>query len=168
MATSIPKNRFVDQRTVLANEEARNRQISINLQKKFAPTRDALWAEHQATLYPDILHVRNVPTLQNLIADELESTNQEDSLQTEYLARQNLSTITDEKTTDYILDRLTFEDMNNLNQNLPIPAYGYQNSVRPSDQYQDWVGNGTQEDNRTRIAREGRERRRKRRRCIEW
>jgi hypothetical protein len=43
----------------------------------------------------------------------------DDSLQTENLARQNLSTITDEATTDYILDRLTFEDMNNLNRNLP-------------------------------------------------
>jgi hypothetical protein len=119
MATSIPKNRFIDQRTVLANEEARNRQISINLEKKYAKTRDALWAEHQATLYPDILHVRNVPTLQNLLANELESENQDDSLQTENLARQNLGTITDEKTTDYILDRLSMDDMFNMNQQFP-------------------------------------------------
>jgi hypothetical protein len=119
MATSIPKNRFIDQKTVLVNEEARNRQISINLQKKYAPTRDALWAEHQANLYPDILNVRNVQSLQNVLANELESTNQEDSLQTENLARQNLGTITDEATTDYILDRLTFEDMDNMNQQFP-------------------------------------------------
>jgi hypothetical protein len=63
--------------------------------------------------------VRNIPTLQNLLANELESENQGDSLQTENLARQNLSTITDEATTEYILDRLSQSDMDNLNQNLP-------------------------------------------------
>jgi hypothetical protein len=54
-----------------------------------------------------------------LLANESESTNQGDSLQTENLARQNLAAITDEKTTEYILDRLSASDMDNMNQNFP-------------------------------------------------
>jgi hypothetical protein len=119
MSTGIPTNKFVNRQSLLAQDEARNRAVAINLQNKFIPTRDALWSEYQSTLYPDILHVRNIPTLQNLLANEMESNNQDDTLQTENLARQNLSTITDEKTTEYILDRLSMDDMNNMNQNFP-------------------------------------------------
>jgi hypothetical protein len=119
MSTGIPTNKFVNRQSLLAQDEARNRAVAINLQNKFIPTRDALWSEYQSTLYPDILHVRNIPTLQNLLANDMESNNQDDTLQTENLARQNLSTITDEKTTEYILDRLTMDDMNNMNQNFP-------------------------------------------------
>ena len=119
MATGIPTNHFIDKGGVLARDQARNRQISINLQNKFVPTRDALWAEHQRNLYPEVMEVRNTPTLQNLLANELESANQQDSLQLEALSRTNLRTITDENTTDYIIDRLTDDDLNNLNQNFP-------------------------------------------------
>jgi hypothetical protein len=100
-----------------AQDQARNRAVAINLQNRFIPTRDALWADYQSTLYPEILHVRNIPTLQNLLANEMESNNQEDSLQTENLSRQNLSSITDEATTEYKLDRLPQSDMNNMSQN---------------------------------------------------
>jgi hypothetical protein len=119
MSTGIPTNKFINRQSLLAQDEARNRAVAINLQNKFIPTRDAIWAEYQNTLYPDILHVRSIPTLQNLLANEMESNNQEDTLQTENLARQNLSTITDEKTTEYILDRLSMDDMNNMSQNFP-------------------------------------------------
>jgi hypothetical protein len=117
MSTGIPTNKFVNQKNLLAQDEARNRAVAINLQNKFIPTRDALWLEH--LLYPDIMHISNTPSLQNLLANEMESNNQDDTLQTENLARQNLSSITDEKTTEYILDRLSMDDMNNLNQNFP-------------------------------------------------
>ena len=116
MATSIPTNHFVDQRTVLAQDLARNRQITINLQKKFAPISDALCSEHQASLYPTILQVRNPPSLANLLANELESTNQTDPLQLEGLGMTNLLTITDQDTADYIMDRLDDEDIDNMNQ----------------------------------------------------
>ena len=119
MATSIPTNRFVDQGTVLARDQARNRAITLNLQNKFAPTRDALWADHQRTLYPEVMQVRNTPSLQNLLANELESANQNDPLQLEALGRTNLRSITDEATTDYIMDRLTDDDINNMNQHFP-------------------------------------------------
>jgi predicted GNAT family acetyltransferase len=119
MSTGIPTNKFDNRQSLLAQDQARNRAVAINLQNKFVPTRAALWAEYQSTLYSDILHVRNIPTLQNLLANEMESNNQDDTLQTENLARRNLSSITDEKTTAYILDRLTMDDMNNVSQNFP-------------------------------------------------
>jgi hypothetical protein len=105
MSTGIPTNTVVNRQSLLAQDQARNRAVAINLQNKFVPTRDAPWAESQSLLYPDILPVRNNPTLQNLLANEMGSNNQEDTLQTENLARQNLSSITEEKTTEYILDR---------------------------------------------------------------
>jgi hypothetical protein len=119
MSTGIPTNKFVNQKSLLAQDETRNRAVAINLQNKFIPTRDALWLEHQYLLYPDIMHISNTPSLQNLLANEMESNNQDDTLQTENLARQNLSSITDEATTEYILDRLSMDDMNNMNQNFP-------------------------------------------------
>jgi hypothetical protein len=119
MSTGIPTNTVVNRQSLLAQDQARNRAVAINLQNKFVPTRDALWAESQSLLYPDILLVRNIPTLQNLLVNEMESNNQEDTLQTENLARQNLSSLTDEETTEYILDRLSQSDMNNMSQNFP-------------------------------------------------
>lgn len=119
MATSIPSKKFVDKRTVLANDLAKNRSVSIALQNKFIPTRDALWKDHQQALYPNLMEVRNIPSVQNLLANELESTNQSDSLQLEALGRTNLMTITDAKTTDYIIDRLSDENLNDMNQNFP-------------------------------------------------
>ena len=76
-------NKFVDQRSVLAKDQARNRQIAISLQNKFVPTRNALWAEHQQTVYPNVMNVSNAPSLQMLLSDEQQSYNQADSLQIE-------------------------------------------------------------------------------------
>ena len=53
MANSVPTNHFVDKATVLAQDLARNRQIALNLQQKFAPISNAMWNEHQQALYPD-------------------------------------------------------------------------------------------------------------------
>ena len=119
MANSVPTNHFVDKNTLLAQDLARNRQITLNLQQKFAPISDALWSEHQQALYPDMLQVQNPPSLVNLLANTLESTNQTDSLQLEALGMTNLLTITDQDTANYILDRLNDDDINNMNQHFP-------------------------------------------------
>jgi hypothetical protein len=87
MSTGILTNKFVNQQSLLAQDQARNRAVAINLQNKFIPTRDALWLEHQYLLYLDIMHISNTPSLQNLLANEMESNNQDDTLQTENLAR---------------------------------------------------------------------------------
>jgi hypothetical protein len=113
ISTGIPNNKFVNRQSLLAQDQARSGAVAINLQNKFIPTRNALWNEQQSLLCPDI------PTLQNILANKLESNNQQDTLEGENLAGRNLASITDETTTEYILDRLTMDDMNNMNQNFP-------------------------------------------------
>ena len=119
MATQIPRNKFIDQRTSLAQDLAQTRQITLNLQKKAEPISDAQWREHQLTLYPDLLMVSNHPSLANLLANNLETTNQSDSLQLENLGMSNLITITDQETANYIMDRLDDVDIDYMNQNFP-------------------------------------------------
>jgi sulfur relay (sulfurtransferase) DsrC/TusE family protein len=118
---SIPSNRPVDKREILKRDERVQRDIILKLQEKNRPVAEALWAEHQKTLYPDIMHVSNAPTLQNLLANSQESLNQEDSLQISYLARTNLLSITDndEEITNFILDRLDDNERNAMNENFP-------------------------------------------------
>jgi sulfur relay (sulfurtransferase) DsrC/TusE family protein len=118
---SIPSNKPVDKREILKRDERVQRDIILKLQEKNRPVAEALWAEHQKTLYPDIMHVSNAPTLQNLLANSQESLNQEDSLQISYLARTNLLSITDndEEITNFILDRLDDNERNAMNENFP-------------------------------------------------
>jgi hypothetical protein len=52
LSTGIPTNRFIDKKDLLARDEARNRAISINLQKKFVPTRLGGAPSHPLTRYP--------------------------------------------------------------------------------------------------------------------
>jgi hypothetical protein len=118
---SIPSNKPVDKREILKRDERVQRDIILKLQEQNRPVAVALWAEHQKTLYPDIMHVSNAPTLQNLLANSQESLNQQDSLQLSYIARTNLLSITDnnEEITNYILDRLDDNERNAMNENFP-------------------------------------------------
>jgi hypothetical protein len=116
---SISGSKIVDKNTILSRDEAVQRNIAINLQKKFDPLSKAIFREKQMELYPNLLQVSNEPSLANLIANEKDSNLQTDSLQSYSLAKNNLLTIADENTTDYILDRLTDENIQTLNQSLP-------------------------------------------------
>jgi hypothetical protein len=116
---SIPGSKVVDKNAILARDEAVQRQISINLQKKFDPISKAMFREKQLELYPNLLQVSQQPSLANLIANEKDSNLQTDSLQSYSLAKNNLLTIADVNTTDYILDRLSDENIQTLNQSFP-------------------------------------------------
>jgi hypothetical protein len=116
---SIPGSRVVDKKAILARDENYQRQISINLQKNFDPMSKALFREKQQELYPNLLQVSNELSLANLIANEKDSNLQTDSLQSYILAKNNLLTIADANTTDYILDRLSDENIQTLNQSFP-------------------------------------------------
>ena len=87
--------------------------------KKYQPISNALWAEKQNENYLNTLQVRNVPSLNQLLANDLESTNQSDPILIMQLGMSNLLTITDEKNANYILDRLSDEEINMMNQNFP-------------------------------------------------
>ncbi len=116
---NIAGSKIVDKNAILSRDSAVQRQMAINLQKKFDPISKAMFREKQAETYLNTLIVSNEPTLANLIANERDSTLQTDSLQSYSLARNNLLTIADQDTSDYILDRLDDEQIQTLNQNFP-------------------------------------------------
>jgi hypothetical protein len=116
---SIPNSKILDKNAILAKDRAVQRQIDINLQKKFDPISKAMFREKQQELYPNILQVSNQPSLADLIANEQDSVLQNDPLQSYLLAKNNLLTIADLQTSDYILDRLNDDDINTLNQSFP-------------------------------------------------
>ena len=119
MSINIPANNKVDWRKNVVLDEAKNRALSVNLQKKYQPISNALWAEKQNENYLNTLQVRNVPSLNQLLANDLESKNQSDPILIMQLGMSNLLTITDEKNANYILDRLSDEEVNMMNQNFP-------------------------------------------------
>ncbi len=113
---SIPGSKVVDKNAILARDEAVQRQISINLQKKFDLISKAMFRERQMELYPNLLQVSQEPSLANLIANERDAGLNSDELQSYSLAKNNLMTIADEETSNYILDRLSEEQIQTLNQ----------------------------------------------------
>jgi hypothetical protein len=116
---SIAGSKVVDKNAILARDENIQRQRSISLQKNFDPMSKAMFREKQMELYPNLLQVSNEPSLSNLIANERDSGLQSDILQSYSLAKNNLLTIADVNTTDYILDRLSDENIQTLNQSFP-------------------------------------------------
>jgi hypothetical protein len=116
---SIAGSKIVDKKAILSRDEAVQRQIAIKLQNKFDPISKAMFREKQMELYPNILQVSSNESLANLIANERDSGIQTDTLQSYSLAKNNLLTIADDNTSDYILDRLTEEQIQTLNQGFP-------------------------------------------------
>jgi hypothetical protein len=110
---NIPTSKVVDKQSILKRDGEIQRALAINLQKKFEPKSRALWKEHQDEMYSNTLQVSNE------VANEKESENQSDVLQSESLAKINLLTITDDNTSDYIIDRLEFNEIKVLNQRFP-------------------------------------------------
>jgi hypothetical protein len=78
-----------------------------------------MFREKQMEHYPNILQVSSNESLANLIANERDFGLQTNTLQSYSLAKNNLLTIADDDTSDYILDRLTEEQIQKLNQGFP-------------------------------------------------
>jgi hypothetical protein len=112
---SISGSKVIDKNAMLSRDESIQRQIAINLQKKFDPLSKAIFREKQQELYPNLLQVSNEPSLANLIANKKDSNLQTDTLQSYSLAKNILLTIADANTTDYILDRLRDDNIQTLN-----------------------------------------------------
>ena len=115
----IAGSKIVDRKAILAKDQAIQRQIALNLQSKFDPISKAMFREKQAEKYLNTIAVSNEPTLGSLIANAKESALQTDSLQSFSLAKNNLLSVADEDTSNYILDRLDDAQINTLNQRFP-------------------------------------------------
>ena len=72
MSINIPANNKIDWQKNVVLDEAKNRSLSLRLQKKYQPISNALWAEKQNENYLNTLQVRNVPSLNQLLANDLE------------------------------------------------------------------------------------------------
>jgi hypothetical protein len=119
MSFKISGSKIIDKNAILVRDQALQRQISINLQKKFEPISQALFREEQSLKYPNTINVSNEPSLGMLIANQRDSAINSDVLQSYSLGRNQLLTIADADTADYILDRLSDSEIQTLNQSFP-------------------------------------------------
>ena len=115
----ISGSKILDKNSILSRDRNIQRQIAINLQNKFDPISKAMFRERQAETYLNTLTISNEPSLANLIANSKDSALQTDELQSYSLAKNNLLTISDDETSNYILDRLDDDQIQTLNQGFP-------------------------------------------------
>ena len=116
---NVPNNMKIDLREKIAKGEMNDRQQSMRLQQKLDPISKALWKVKQNELYLNTLRVKNDPSLEQLLANELENKNQGDPLIIKQISNSLLLRITDKEISEYILDRLTVNEMNHMNQYWP-------------------------------------------------
>ena len=116
---NVPNNMKIDLRKQIAKGEMNDRMQSMRIQQKFNPISKAQWKVKQDELYLNTLRVKNDPSLEQLIANELENKNQGDPLIIKQISNSLLLQITDKKIAEYILDRLTVNEMNHMNQYWP-------------------------------------------------
>ena len=88
--------------------------------KNYKPFAEALWLKKQDELYLNTLHEKNSVGLGQLLAHKLENTNQTDISIVEQIPMSLLLTITDEKIINYVIENLSINKLNYLNQNWPI------------------------------------------------
>ena len=71
MSGRISSTPIVNQFAVLARDGAYQRRLQLDLEKKYLPISNARWKEHQDQQYFNTLQVHDVPTVANLIANNL-------------------------------------------------------------------------------------------------
>ena len=113
------RNMNRDLRKEIAKEEQNNREIEIKLQNMYDPFSKAMWREKQNDLYLNTLRVKNYDSLGQLIANDLESKKQNDPEIVKQISLGLLNTITESSISQYIVDRLTTEQLNRMNQYWP-------------------------------------------------
>ena len=89
------------------------------LEKKYDPISKAQWNIKQNEIYLNTLRIKNDPSLGQLIANDLENSNQGDPVIRKQISNSLLLTITDKKISEYILERLSVNEMNQMNQYWP-------------------------------------------------
>ena len=106
-------------RSIIAKDEENNRQIQMKLENKFNPISQAKWREKQSELYLNTLVIKNNPSLGQLLANDLESNNQNDPMMVSQISMSLLLTITENPIAKYIIERLTTPELTKMNQYWP-------------------------------------------------
>ena len=99
----------IDKKAILDDEHV-NRLKRIKLIERETAEQAPLWAAKQATLFPQALPLTQTPTLGQVITEETQK-NAYDPNVLYQRAEQKLKTIADNTNVQYILDRLTDEEM---------------------------------------------------------
>ena len=116
---NVPNNMKIDLRQRIVKGEINDRLQGMRLEQKFDPISKAQWKIKQNELYLNTLRIKNDPSLEQLLANELENKNQGDPLIIKQISNSLLLKITDKKISEYILERLTLTEMNRMNQYWP-------------------------------------------------
>ena len=114
-----PSNIKRDLRSIIAKDEENNRKIQMKLENKFNPISQAKWREKQSELYLNTLVIKNNPSLGQLLANDLESNNQNDPMMVSQISMSLLLTITENPIAKYIIERLTTPELSKMNQYWP-------------------------------------------------
>ena len=114
-----PLNMNRNLRSIIAKDEENNRQIQMKLENKFNPISQAKWREKQSELYLNTLVIKNNPSLGQLLANDLESNNQNDPMMVSQISMSLLLTITENQIAKYIIERLTTPELTKMNQYWP-------------------------------------------------
>ena len=116
---NVPNNMKIDLRQQIAKGEMNDRMQGMRLEQKFNPISVAQWRIKQNELYLNTLRIKNDPSLEQLLANDLENLNQGDPEIIKQISNSLLLQITDKKIAEYILDRLTVNEQNHMNQYWP-------------------------------------------------
>ena len=116
---NVPNNIKIDLRKKIAEGELNDRIQGMTLERKYDPISKAQWNIKQNEIYLNTLRVKNEPSLGQLIANDLENSNQGDPIIIKQISNSLLLTITDKKIVEYILERLSVNEMNQMNQYWP-------------------------------------------------
>ena len=73
---NVPNNMKIDLRKQIAKGEMNDRLQGMRLEQKFNPISEAQWRIKQNELYLNTLRIKNDPSLEQLLANDLENLNQ--------------------------------------------------------------------------------------------
>ena len=117
---NTPNNNKIDLRKNITLGLQKDIDLSVKLEKNYKPFSDALWQKKQDEMYLNMLHVKNNVSLGQLLANELENENQTDISIVKQITMSLLLTITDEKIANYVIENLSINHLNYVNQNWPF------------------------------------------------
>ena len=116
---NTPNNNKIDWRKKITLGLKEDIDLSVKLEKNYKLFADALWQKKQDEMYLNMLHVKNNVGLGQLLANELENENQTDISIVKQITMSLLLTITDEKIAKYVIENLSINNLNYVNQNWP-------------------------------------------------
>ena len=116
MATLTTGDIRMNQQQAALLEDSKNRKIAIQNQQRQQKEADVIWRDKQIQQYGKLVQITPTIPLSQIITEENQAQSQDEFLQSNH-AMANLLTIADQTNTEYIIDRLSPEQMRWMNDN---------------------------------------------------